>query len=42
MENKNKTVFFTALISELKDFLKNTKKLIPSCAGRDVGRSYGM
>ena len=30
MENKKKTGFFTALISELKDFLKNPKKLIPT------------
>ena len=30
MESKNKTGFFTALISELKNLLKNPKKLIPT------------
>ena len=32
MESKNKTGFFTALISELKNLLKNPKKLIPTFA----------
>ncbi len=30
MESENKTSFFTALISELKNLLKNPKKLIPT------------
>ena len=30
MESKNKTGFFTALINELKNLLKNPKKLIPT------------
>ena len=30
MESKNKTSFFTALITELKNLLKNPKKLIPT------------
>ncbi len=32
MESKNKTSFFTALITELKNLLKNPKKLIPTFA----------